>query len=396
MSEEPEERVPWHPAVDTKAAVDAAVAATAYEPVEAGPDAPRPAGAKGSVARYLGQVTELEIHLREALILVAERHERNYEIAQGATTLATWSSEHLAWLAPLGERYGHVSDPRPALLRSALLGGTRIGVTGEIADVSDLAVLIQKVQLTWLVLRQGARELHDAELLDVASRAHDHARRQLAWVTTMVEHEAPDAIAIVPDKRGQLLASIPKRPTAIASIPDPIWGSVTAGVQILVVGLLGLLAGSPWLVPSLGPTAVLVALMPAHPTARAWNTFGGHLGGLIAGFIAVALLGAAGAPTVMGDHVLVPVRVAAATIAIVLTIAFGTLLRASHPPAAATTLLVALGGIGTAEQALALMAGVLTITVLGEALRVVRIRRHVPAERLAPRDSFVARLLHRS
>jgi hypothetical protein len=396
MSEEPEERVPWHPAVDTKAAVDAAVAATAYDPVEPGPDAPRPAGAKPSVARYLGQVTELEIHLREALILVAERHERNFEIAQGATTLATWSSEHLAWLAPVSERYGHSSDPRPALLRSALLGGTRIGVTGEIADVTDLGVLIQKVQLTWLILRQGARELHDPELLDIASRAHDHARRQLAWVTTMVEHEAPDAIAIVPDRRGQLLASIPKRPTSIASIPDPIWGSITAGVQILVVGLLGLLAGSPWLVPSLGPTAVLVALMPAHPTARAWNTFGGHLGGLLAGFIAVAIVGAAGAPTVMGDHVLVPVRVAAATIAIVLTIVFGSLLRASHPPAAATTLLVALGGIGTAEQALALMAGVLTVTVLGEALRVVRIHRLAPAERLAPRDSFVARLLHRS
>src|SRR3954454_4534932 len=138
----------------------------------------------------------------------------------------------------------------------------------------------------------------------------------------MVEHEAPDAIAIVPDKRGQLLASIPKRPTAVASIPDSIWGSVTAGVQILVVGLLGLLAGSPWLVPSLGPTAVLVALMPAHPTARAWNTFGGHLGGLIAGFIAVALLGPAGAPTVIGDYVMVQVRVAAETFGIVLSPVF--------------------------------------------------------------------------
>jgi hypothetical protein len=395
MSEQPDERVAWHPAVDGKKAIDAAVAATAYDPVDPGPDAPRPAGAKASVARYLGEVAELEIHLRDALILVAERHERNYEIAQNVTTLATWSSEHLAWLMPLIGRYGRSNDPRPALLRSALLGGTRFGSVGELADVTDLSVLVQKVQLTWMILRQGGRELHDAELVDVASRAHDHARRQLAWLTTMVEILSPDALAVVPDRRRQLLASLPKRPTSISSIPDAIWGPVTGAVLLLVTGILGLVAGSPWLVPSLGPTAVLVALMPVHPTARAWNTFAGHLGGLLAGFGAVWLAGAAGAPTVMGDHVLVASRVVAATIAIALTIIAGSALRASHPPAAATTLLVALGGIATIDQSLALMAGVVVVTVLGEGLRRVRMHRVAPAERFAPRDSFVGRLLHR-
>ncbi len=395
MTEPRDDRVPWHPAVDGKKAIDAAVAATAYDPVEAAPDAPRPAGAKKSVARYLGQVVELEVHLREALILVAERHERNYEVAQNATTLATWSSEHLAWLVPLTDRYGRLGDPRPALLRSALFSGTRFGSVGELADVTDLAVLVQKVQLTWMILRQGGRELHDAELTDVASRAHDHARRQLAWVTTMVEHISPDALAVVPDRRGQLLSSLPQRPTSISSIPDLVWGPATAAIQLLITGVLGLVAGSPWLVPSLGPTAVLVALMPAHPTARAWNTFAGHLGGLLAGFAAVWLAGAAGAPTVMGDHVLVASRVLAATIAIALTILAGAVLRASHPPAAATTLLVALGGIQTADQALALMAGVVVITVVGEGLRGIRMHRLAPAERLAPRDSIVGRLLHR-
>ena len=178
-------------------------------------------------------------------------------IAQGATTLAIWSADHLTSIEPLFKRYGRSADARPALLRSALLGGTRVGAVGELADITDLAALVQKVLLNWLIVMQGARELHDPELLDVASRAHDHSRRQLAWLTTMVEHEAPDAVSIVPDRRGQLAASLPKRPTSIASIPDSFWGPVVAAILLLVVGVLGLVAGSPWLVPSLGPTAVV-------------------------------------------------------------------------------------------------------------------------------------------
>jgi hypothetical protein len=41
------------------------------------------------------------------------------------------------------------------------------------------------------------------------------------------------------------------------------------------------------------------------------------------------------------------------------------------------------------------MAGVLTVTVVGEGLRQVRTRRLARAERSAPRDSIVGRLLRR-
>ena len=227
-------------------AADVAEEATMPEVAQREGSEPR-AGVKPSVSCCLGEAEGLETHLRDALVLVAERHERNYEIARGATTLATWSAEHLVWIAPLSKRYGRDANPRPGLLQSACLGGTRIGAVGELADVTDLAVLVQKAQLTWLILMQGARELHDADLLDVASRAHDHARRQLAWLTTVVKHEAPDAVSIVPDRRGQFASSLPKHATSIAAIPDVIWGPVVAAALLLVV-VLGLVAGSPWLV----------------------------------------------------------------------------------------------------------------------------------------------------
>jgi CBS-domain-containing membrane protein len=63
----------------------------------------------------------------------------------------------------------------------------------------------------------------------------------------------------------------------------------------------------------------------------------------------------------------------AAVIAIVLTIGVAPVLRASHPPAAATTLLVALGSLKTLNDAIMVTIGVLIIAVVGEGLRQVRL-----------------------
>ena len=353
-----------------------------------------PAGARQQVAHYLGVVTATEEQLRDALVLVAERHERNYEIARGATVLAVWCAENLVSLEPLKARYGTLPSEAAELLRASLLGGTRVGVVGELSDISDLAVLAQKAEMTWTILFQGGRELHDDELSDVASKARDHSRRQLAWFLTMIEHEAPDAIAVVPDWSGQLAATLPKRPEALASIPDLVWGPLAAAALILLVGFLGVLAGKPWLLPSLGPSAVLVALAPAHPHARAWNILIGHLIGIGAGFVAIVLAGAATAPSPLIQGDLPLSRVVAATIAIALTLAASALVRASHPPAAATTLLVALGAVATADKALNLFAGVVVIAVAGELLRRVRLERRSPAERMAPRWSTAWQRLH--
>jgi hypothetical protein len=354
-----------------------------------------PSGARQQVAHYLGVVAATEEQLRDALILVAERHEQNYEISRGATVLAVWSSEHVVELARQRERYGRVPSEAAELLRSALLSGARVGVVGELNDICDLAILAEKAEMTWTVVVQGARELHDEELLEVATTARDQVRRQIAWCRTMVEHEAPDAIAVVPDWSGQLAASVPKRPEAVAAIPDLAWSPLVAGLLILLVGLVGLAAGKPWLLPSLGPSAALMALSPAHPTARLWNTLVGHLLGIAAGFIGIVLAGAATAPSPLIQGDLVLSRVLAATIAIVLTIVFSTVARASHPPATATTLLVALGATATLDKALNIVAGVIIVAFAGEILRRVRLERRAPAERMAPPKSLAwMRLRH--
>jgi hypothetical protein len=142
--------------------------------------------------------------------------------------------------------------------------------------------------------------------------------------------------------------------------------------------LLGLLAGQMWLFPSLAPTAFLQAENPELPASKFYNVVVGHLIGLSAGFCAVAVLNAWQAPSVLVSHQLTPVRVWTAVIAVALTVMILLLLRASHPPAGATTLLVALGALQTTTDAINVMVGVLIIAVAGEILRRIRLGKMRP------------------
>jgi len=158
-------------------------------------------------------------------------------------------------------------------------------------------------------------------------------------------------------------------------VSDIVWAPLAAAFLMLIAGLIGLLAHQPWLFPSLGPTAFLQAEQPEQPTARFYNTIVGHLHGLLAGIIAVLILGANLAPPVLSTGELTPVCVWASVLAVGLNMWFGFLLKASHPPAAATTLLVSLGGFKpTWQDALTIMIGVLIVAIAGEMLRRYRLK----------------------
>lgn len=58
---------------------------------------------------------------------------------------------------------------------------------------------------------------------------------------------------------------------------------VTAGA-LLVVGTLAVLTGRPFLFPSLGPSAFLLATAPSAPTSHLRRVAGGHAVGVVAGF----------------------------------------------------------------------------------------------------------------
>jgi len=146
------------------------------------------------------------------------------------------------------------------------------------------------------------------------------------------------------------------------------WSSVLAAALILIVGGLAYLAGEPWLFPSLGPTAYLLATYPDLPTSRPYNCLVGHLVGMGSGFAAVAIFNAWGSPLVPLNDVSLQ-RLGAATVAIAFTVLLNHLLRSGHPPAAATTLLVALGTFHTARGAGLIASGVILLVLLNQGMK---------------------------
>jgi CBS-domain-containing membrane protein len=148
-----------------------------------------------------------------------------------------------------------------------------------------------------------------------------------------------------------------------------------SGALILVAGAMTLATGQPWLFAALGPTAVVIAASPGHPTTRFHAIVLGHLVALLCGWLAVLLLGAGGTPSVMGGHDIGVSRVWAGAFAVAVTALVQPSVRAYHPPAAATALLITLGVYrATWSNVLSMMAGVIVVALVGEWLQRVRLR----------------------
>jgi hypothetical protein len=323
---------------------------------------------------YVGQLQNAEEQLEEALLFVAEKHQRDPEIFNTCKLLAGWTRRRVQLLERLGERFGgQHTTPDPERLRGALFHGNRFGGLGLVRDLHDMSVLVSNVQVGWTILRQAAASLQDARTEAECVEAFRETARQLDWVKTQIKTAAPQALTVVANPAEEIPASLPKPPNAPA-IPEALFSPVLGGLTVLVVAAIGLLVGRPLLFPALGPTAYLQATNPANPESRFYNTFVGHLIGLVAGFVAVLVVGAMDAPVVLQTRQLVPERVWAAVIALALTLAVAPLIRASHPPAGATTLLVALGSLSTLMDALNVALGALLIAALGEGVRRWRLR----------------------
>jgi hypothetical protein len=162
------------------------------------PPAVTPPGAREQMAQFIGLTRAAEEELAKALILVAERRRLDPEIAQTATVLAGWSREHMRRLATFADRYGARPNEHPASLRRALFQGTGVGPTGTLLDLRDASLLVWDAEMAWTILYQGAKGLHEDQLVGLAGVARDHVKRGLRWFRTVIELQAPEALAVPP------------------------------------------------------------------------------------------------------------------------------------------------------------------------------------------------------
>lgn len=151
-----------------------------------------------------------------------------------------------------------------------------------------------------------------------------------------------------------------------------LFAALLSALAMAAVGILGLWAGQPWLFPSLGPTIFILAVSPNEAGARPWNTLMGHAIGVAAGFGALFLFGAQNAPTALDADALSGGRVAATAVAVGMTVALQLFAKAQHPPAAATTMLITLGGLKPGWRTLlAIAVGVGLVAALGRGVRLL-------------------------
>jgi CBS-domain-containing membrane protein len=128
------------------------------------------------------------------------------------------------------------------------------------------------------------------------------------------------------------------------------------------MSVLALITRSPFIFPSLGPTAFLFFYTPRAPSASPRNTLVGHTIGALAGYFSLVVTGLTTAGPALSEGVTWP-RVIAAALSLGLTAGLMVLCKSPHPPAGATTLIVSLGLMTRPWQLFLLLIAVVLLTL---------------------------------
>jgi len=147
------------------------------------------------------------------------------------------------------------------------------------------------------------------------------------------------------------------------------WGNrgnalYTALGSLLTIALSGVLAWAldePLVFPSLGATAFLFFETPMAEVASIRNTVIGHAVGAGVAFVWLNVFGLVGDASAIATGFTAD-RVVCVALSLAFTGGILRLLRAAHPPAGATTVIVSVGLLTTWDELLILLAGVLLLS----------------------------------
>jgi len=127
--------------------------------------------------------------------------------------------------------------------------------------------------------------------------------------------------------------------------PRSVWAAyvlITCFVSIGVISSVAVITKNPFVFPSLGPTAYLLFFTPLARASSPRHALLGHAIGIVCGYLALLITRSNEAATGLSRGVEWS-TVLAAALSLSITGAIMVLLRVSHPPAGATTLIVSLG-----------------------------------------------------
>lgn len=146
--------------------------------------------------------------------------------------------------------------------------------------------------------------------------------------------------------------------------PRLVWSAyvmLSGFITIALLSVVAMLTNNPFVFPSLGPTAYLYFFSPLARSSSPRHALYGHAIAIVCGYFALWVTG-----MVMPQGLEVGITWhtgIAAAVSLGLTGAFMVLLRVSHPPAGATTLIVSLGLIHKPLDLFILELAVLVLTL---------------------------------
>jgi CBS-domain-containing membrane protein len=133
-------------------------------------------------------------------------------------------------------------------------------------------------------------------------------------------------------------------------------------ITTAILAGIAMITRTPFVFPSLGPTAFMFFHAPETAPASPRQTIYGHAIGILCGFGSLWVCGLTHAlPTI--EVGVSPARVLAAALSLASTGAFMILFRAAHPPAGATTLIISLGIISRPFDLVLIEAAVALLTL---------------------------------
>lgn len=154
-----------------------------------------------------------------------------------------------------------------------------------------------------------------------------------------------------------------------------------AGALLAVTSVVAWGTGTPFVFPSLGPTAYLLATQRTRDPGVLVRIVAGHGIGVVAGFLSYHLLGSGIVVTadLAPQSPELAALVVSATVALAVTSTAMLAFDAVHPPACATTLIVSLGLLATLRESMLIVVAV-----------VVLVAAHVVTTRLTPDTASTA------
>ena len=148
---------------------------------------------------------------------------------------------------------------------------------------------------------------------------------------------------------------------------NAVYTALGSLLTITLSGLFAWLLDEPLVFPSLGATAFLFFETPMAEVASIRNTLIGHSVGAGVAFVWLNVFGLVDEPSAIAAGFTAD-RVACVALSLAFTGGILRLLRAAHPPAGATTVIVSVGLLTTWDELLILMAGVILLSASALAL----------------------------